>query len=413
MKNKAKRMLAAALATATCLSTLVCPAFAESTFKDVSSSDWYAEAVRYAAENNLFTGTSATAFSPNGSMTRAMFVTVLGRFSGDTIASSNGSSFSDVAAGTWYTDSVNWAAKNGYVNGTSATTFEPEAPITREQIAVILNNYFAKTGTTIQEDSNAVTSFQDADSISAWAVDAVDFVRKTGIISGNEKGNFTPQANLTRAEAATVFMRLGNKVDSFHPQEPVDPEPPVTPAYPNVPDGFEFSASMWDDHEKVLYTDGNYYTAEYAALLKENAISGKRCDGNATIPSGEYEWPFEVSFCIHHLDQLTNDPPVTHIKISVYLNHWDAENGFQWIPITENVFDESTNLKDGAGKFTFSVPYSVLSDNPDANLRFVIDDCYDSANNWIYSHNGKFDLRRIQYDIGMIRHNKVLNYTIT
>lgn len=409
MKSKAKKALAAALTTATCLSTLAGSALAApSTFQDVSSSDWYAEAVQYATENNLFNGTSTTTFSPNGSMTRAMFVTVLGRFSGDTISSTS-SRFTDVPSSTWYTSYVNWAAEKGYVNGTSATTFDPEKSITREEIAVVLKNYFSQTGAEIKDDTNVLSSFRDSGDISSWAVDAVDYVRKTGLLSGDEKGNFAPQANLTRAEAATVFMRVGNKV---HPEKPT-PTPAPNPEYPNAPAGFTFSPSLWDDHEKVLYTDGNYYTAEYVALLKENAVSGMRCNGNAIVPSGEYEWPLEVNFS---LNQITDDgrrPPITHIKISVYLKHWDVENGYQWIPMGENVFDESTNLKDGAGKFSFTVPYQVLYDDPYYYLQFVIDDCYDSANNWIYKNNGRFDMKDIFYDAAsMLRHEKVFTTTL-
>ena len=109
-------------------------------FTDVREADWFYDDVVYAYENGLFSGTSDTTFSPNASMTRAMLVTVLYRLEGQPTVSGR-SGFSDVKLNSYYEDAVTWAADNGIVNGTGATTFSPNANVTREQMAAILYRY--------------------------------------------------------------------------------------------------------------------------------------------------------------------------------------------------------------------------------------------------------------------------------
>lgn len=210
--------LAAVLAIGLCLPA----AAAGGTFSDVSPDAWYADAVDYAVENGLFSGISSTTFSPTGDMTRGMFVTVLSRVAGADTASAADAGFTDVSDGIWYEDAVNWAAENEYVNGVGNNKFSPDTPITREQIAVVMYNYLSKTDTELDKVSNPVT-FKDADKVSSWAVDGVEFMRTTGLMAGDNNNNFNPAGQLTRAEAATVFMRLDKTIQGENPSNPTPP----------------------------------------------------------------------------------------------------------------------------------------------------------------------------------------------
>lgn len=212
------------------LCTIGITASALPAFTDVPEDAWYAESVDYAVSNGLFSGTSDTTFSPDAPMTRAMFVTALGRMSGvGTDSIKDNKAFTDVDFNSWYGPYVIWAYKNGLVNGTSETTFSPDQNITREQIAAIISNYLDTLGLQLPADENAPAAFTDDASISSWAVDAVAAMRKSGFMQGN--GNaFEPQKTLSRAEAATVLMRLHKFLETGSTTEPEAPVKKVMPA---------------------------------------------------------------------------------------------------------------------------------------------------------------------------------------
>ena len=176
-------------------------------FTDVVETAWYADAVRYVYENGLMNGVSATAFDPDGTMNRAMLVTILHRQAGGPSACA-GMQFADVAAGEWYTEAVRWAAAEGIVTGVTETAFAPDAPITREQFATILYRYAQKTGADVSvgEDTN-ILSYADAMDISEYAVPAMQWACGAGVMQGSS-GNLSPQGQATRAEAAAMLMRF-------------------------------------------------------------------------------------------------------------------------------------------------------------------------------------------------------------
>ena len=177
-------------------------------FIDVADSAWYKESVDFVVDRGLFNGTGADTFSPQSDMTRAMFVTAVGRLSGETVSGYE-NPFADVAAGTWYTDSVAWAAKKGIVNGISATEYAPNQPITREQMAVMLYNYAVYAGIDVSGvDSSAVSAMPDASDISSWASGAVAWAYDRGLMTGTDEGRLEPSRISTRAEVATIFERF-------------------------------------------------------------------------------------------------------------------------------------------------------------------------------------------------------------
>lgn len=179
-------------------------------FKDVASDRWSYEAVKYAYENSLFSGTSSELFSPASEMTRAMLVTVLYRMDGSpAVAAASG--FTDVADGMWYSDAVAWAKANNIVSGVSSTEFAPENNITREQLAVILYRYaaFKSYDTSARGD---LTIFTDSAKISAYAKDAVSWAVAEKLISGVGSGKLVPDGNATREQVAVILQRFAENV---------------------------------------------------------------------------------------------------------------------------------------------------------------------------------------------------------
>ena len=179
-----------------------------SRYADVSPAEWYGAAIDYADVRALMNGTGDGAFSPSSTLTRAMFVTILGRMAGVQEDGYSGSSFSDVESGSWYAPYVEWGAKNGIVNGMGEGIFAPDSPVTREQMAALITRYADAAGYDLPAGVSAVAAFRDAGSISGWAFESVERMRQTGLLSGDPQGNFNPLNGATRAEAATVFMRL-------------------------------------------------------------------------------------------------------------------------------------------------------------------------------------------------------------
>ncbi len=172
-------------------------------FDDVKD-NWFREAVDFATSHELFLGVSDTEFAPNAGMTRAMLVTVLYRLEGEPEVGGR-SPFDDVPAGKWYTDAVIWASAGGIVNGTGSG-FAPNDPVTREQIAVILCRYAARLGMDVSGGSLA--KFPDADKASSWAAESLGWACRAGLIRGDDAGNLNPKGSATRAEVASLFMRL-------------------------------------------------------------------------------------------------------------------------------------------------------------------------------------------------------------
>ena len=179
-------------------------------FTDVKSGNWFYDAVKYAYAQGLMTGTSATTFAPNGTMNRAMIVTVLYRLE-KSPAVTGASKFTDVPAGQWYSDAVAWAAANKIVNGYDETIFGPMNAVTREQMAAILFRYEQVKGlenVTLEENLNR---FPDQNKISAYAIPALQWAVGQKIINGNADGTLDPTGTATRAQVAQIFTNLLNK----------------------------------------------------------------------------------------------------------------------------------------------------------------------------------------------------------
>lgn len=175
-------------------------------FSDVAEDDWYYDAVAYVAENGIMSGTDGSRFSPNGTLTRAMLSQILYAME-DKPAVSGAATFSDVAAGAWYADAVNWTAAQGIVAGMGENSFAPDAPVTREQLSLILYGYARYKGYDISA-SVSLSGYADRDSVAVWAADSMGWAVSEGLISGRPGGYLDPAGTATRAEVAQILMNF-------------------------------------------------------------------------------------------------------------------------------------------------------------------------------------------------------------
>lgn len=202
---------------------------AASPFQDVSENDWYHDAVVQMQQKNIFSGTTANLFSPKGTMTRAMYVTALGRMAGVDPTKYSTSSFADVPAGSWYAPYIEWAVQKGITDGTGGGSYSPNATVSREQMATMTLRYFESEKITYQPAKLLTTQPRDLAKVAPWAKDAVLKLWQAGIFTGDEQGNFKPNSQATRAEAAVLFMRNNEVVETWKGQNPAAENPASTP----------------------------------------------------------------------------------------------------------------------------------------------------------------------------------------
>lgn len=176
-------------------------------FTDVAEDAWYHDYVYDLVYRGVVNGMTATTYEPEGKLTRAQFVKLLACSleEAETLKTYEGQHPFKDSEGHWAEAYIAWAKDKGIVEGVSATEFDPEAPITREQMATIFGRYALKQGIELPKSDNAAGSFPDADKISEYAREFVELMRIAGILNGYEDGTFRPQGNATRAEAAKLF----------------------------------------------------------------------------------------------------------------------------------------------------------------------------------------------------------------
>ncbi|HIV68150.1 MAG TPA: S-layer homology domain-containing protein [Candidatus Butyricicoccus stercorigallinarum] len=172
-------------------------------FTDIEG-HWAQQSIERAVELGLFSGATETEFQPDKTMTRAMLVVVLAKMSGQQMPETVTTRFSDVSAGAWYAQAVTWAVDNGIVSGTSSTTFSPNRAVTREQAAVILVAYSNAAGYVLPR-TRACAGFSDDARCADYALDAVYTIYRSGLVDGMPGGKFAPASALTRAQGAVIL----------------------------------------------------------------------------------------------------------------------------------------------------------------------------------------------------------------
>ena len=175
-------------------------------FVDVPEGEWYFDAVYYVYHEGLMIGMSDTIFAPEGTVNRAQLVTILHRMAGEPEAAWTGS-FTDVPEGDWYTTAVEWAAANGIVNGYDNGCFGPADAISREQMVTILYRFCQWRGDDISARAD-LSGYADADTVSTWAVDAMQWAVAEGLIQGMTETHLGPTGTTNRAQVATLLQRF-------------------------------------------------------------------------------------------------------------------------------------------------------------------------------------------------------------
>ena len=236
-------------------------------FADVSADSWYNDAVQYVYEHGIFSGTGPTTFTPEGTMTRGMFVTVLGRMAGvDTTAYAGQSAFRDVSPSAYYAPYVAWAAKHGVTSGTSKNTFSPDALINRQEMAAFFVRYFEAFSVEYDAPEHITTLPADLDKVSDWAKESVLTMWKTGLLVGDGT-NFNPMSNATRAQAATLCMRIHKAVKTWFKE-------------PGVPSTDSSNGSSSSGGSST-----RYYEVKFAAGSDQDT-TGLKLPDTATFRSG-------------------------------------------------------------------------------------------------------------------------------
>lgn len=176
-------------------------------YTDLDRNGWYHEYVDWVLKNGVMNGVGGGLFEPNGETTRAMLVMVLYRMAGAPDMAGRESSFTDVSADSWYGAAVIWASENGIVNGVGGGLFDPDASLTREQMAMMLYRFAGYLGSNTEKRAD-LSAYGDADAVSAFAQDAMAWAVAESLVNGRSAAELAPKAGATRAELATILFRF-------------------------------------------------------------------------------------------------------------------------------------------------------------------------------------------------------------
>ena len=178
-------------------------------FSDVSKNDWFYDAVQDAVDMGLMAGVSADRFDPKGTVTRAMVAQILYAREGKPTVS-GAAAISDVPANAWFHNAMQWAKGQGVIAGYPDGRMDPNAPVTREQLAVILHSYAQKKGMNVSKTAD-LSGYADSAAVSVWAKDAMSWAVGSGLISGRSASTLVPAGSATRAECAVIFTQMFQK----------------------------------------------------------------------------------------------------------------------------------------------------------------------------------------------------------
>ena len=355
---------------------------ADSPFTDVKPGDWCYDAVLYAKANGFFSGTSETTFSPNGTMTRGMFVTVLGRMAGIDPAKYGGDTgFTDVPEGMYYAPYVKWAAQYGITGGTGDGRFSPDALITRQQMAALFVRYFEKFGIRLTGGTQYTTVPADLDAVAPYAREAVVKLWQAGLLNGNGT-RFDPTGNASRAQAAALCQRTDKAVETWYTEPGVaSKRVSVDPAAQTSGSGSSSSGSSSSGgshsggsssggsssggssgggtstttYYKVMFDWGNEVSHEGAVLPTDNTYAAGtaiRLLPTPTVPKGGvflgWYYNAEMTNSVGAGDTLTHD-------VTLYA---DVTTGT--VPISETPNYETVTVS--AGEYSFGVTGASKAD---------------------------------------------------
>ncbi len=223
-------------------------------FTDVDENAWYYDEVIAVYEAGIMEGKTSTTFDPTANMSRAEFVTVLCRLSDESYeGKGNNLSFSDTAKEAWYADYVAWGVETEMVKGLPDNKFAPNRAVSRQELAVFIDRFISYINTSLSDNSK-IDTFADADKVADYAKEAVETMRKSGIITGDENGYFNPKSSASRAEVATVVTRILTLIEE-------------TKVAINSP--FKYTAYIPDNYDK----NTSYPLVIYFSVRNQNSTS--------------------------------------------------------------------------------------------------------------------------------------------
>ncbi len=335
-----------------------------SPFKDVSELDWFYDSILYVFENGIFNGTGDDSFSPYESMSRSMFVTVLGRIAGvDPAKYSAGSGFADVDEDAYYASYITWALEKGVTAGVGNNRFDPDGIVTREQMAVFAVRFFNALDIDFSADSNSFEAPVDISDIAPWALDSVMKLWKAGWLKGDNNGFFNPKDNAERASAATFCTRIHKGVTKWHEdntlpsQTPTPsltatptPLPSLTPSPSPTPTQTPVPTSIPPSDSDRNYT---YYTVSFnsngGATVDPIRVRSGRTISSLLVPIKENAiflgWYQDEGL---YENEFTKDSVVTS-NITLYAKYLIVEE------IAEEVLDNSFALIDQNSDLTITI----------------------------------------------------------
>ncbi len=285
----------------------------ESPFSDVKTSRWSFEAIQYAVKQGYMNGIGGGKFDPAGSMTRGMVVTVLYRREGSPAVTFR-NDFSDVKAGKYYSDAVIWAKDEGIVNGITETTFEPNGKITREQLATMLSRFSERCLVSVPDRAD-LSGYPDSDKIHSYAKDAMAWASEANLIKGMSDGTLSPRGYATREQFATILKRFDDAFTLAY-NEPVLKSHYTEPEYPLVDNADVYVAVDGDDDNPGTF-DRPVATFNRAVELVRG-IKTEKTSGDIIVAfkAGDYG-PLSVS--------LTSEDSGTPEQNIIYCKYGDGE----------------------------------------------------------------------------------------
>ena len=331
-----KRIISLLLVLALCLGMIPFVTAAGHGMRDIVG-HWAENDIAWVLDQGLFNGTSDDTFNPNGTMTRGMFVTVLGRYAGVDPADYQDwyldGLFTDVQANAYYAPYINWAARHGITSGVGGGKFSPDTAISREQMATLLLRFANCYGYTFNSGKeDAPVSFDDEHTIAGYATEAVSVMRQSGVINGKANGkggvDFAPRSLATRSECAAVFHRLMTAMvidEDFCFVEPADitvreyiglglnPGDTLTLEYDLYPEVPSITTVLW------VSSDPSVMTVDHNGLITvvdrgEAEIYAYTCNGLSdavTLNSNVYIGYEDESFdskCMNIFGKVVKDP---------------------------------------------------------------------------------------------------------
>ena len=348
---------------------------AETGFSDVEEGRWSAASIEYAVKNGYMNGVGGGKFDPEGSLTRAMVATVLWRREGAP-APSAPSGFSDVPAGEWYTDAVAWAKETGVVKGLTETTFGPDEYITREQLATMLFRFSSTAPVSVPERAD-LSPFADDEKVSKWANEPLEWAVKAGIINGTDGNRLAPDGYATREQFAAIIERYDGSFKLAY-NDPVLFSHYTEPEYPLVTDAdFYVSTDGSDENDGSFARPFRTWERARDAVRKFDRTG--RSGIKVAFMAGDYG---PLSIELTEEDSGTAECPITYCKYGdgdVVFN-----NGF-------DVKEEEFSPLDESEKAIFPAKAADKIKKADVSGKLV---GYDPKTCMILSENGAISLAR-------------------